>query len=273
MSIPRSRVGLKPPGLEVDTGGVAADPLDPFAADSLQHEQERVVRALRETYAAGGCTLDELTQRIAAVYAARTPEDVREAAGRLAAAPVVPTASALEPHLVGGERVLWTGRPDPTKRLTKTDLFAVPFSVLWGGFAIFWETSVIASGAPLFFALWGIPFVAVGLYMIAGRFVYRAWLRRRTLYAVTDRRIIKLVRRRSGDTVEAVFLDAVPAVNRELRPDGSGSVMFGSASVQARANALLPVAVAKVEGIPLAFEDIPDAAHVAELVTELRRSS
>jgi hypothetical protein len=148
----------------------------------------------------------------------------------------------------------------------------VPVSVAWGGFAIFWEVSVIASGAPLFFWLWGVPFVAVGLYLIFGRFAYRAWLRRRTVYAVTDRRVLKLVRRRSGDSVEALFLDAIPAVNRELRRDGSGSVLFGTASLQARANALLPVAVAKVEGVPLVFEDILDAAYVAELVTDLRRT-
>jgi hypothetical protein len=268
MSIPRSRVGLKPGRGAVETGVVAADPLDPFAADSLEREQERAVRRLRESYAAGAFGLDELTRRIAAVYAARTAEDVGAAAGRAAGA----GDAALEPHLAAGEQVLWTGRPDASKRLTKTDLVAVPFSVAWGGFAIFWEVSVIVSGAPIFFWLWGVPFVAIGLYLIFGRFVYRSWLRRRTLYAITDRRVVKLVRRRSGDSVEALFLDAIPAVNRELRRDGGGTVLFGTASLQARANALLPVAVAKVEGVPLMFEDIPDAAYVAELVTDLRRT-
>jgi len=131
---------------------------------------------------------------------------------------------------------------------------------------------VISSGAPLFFWLWGVPFVAIGLYLVFGRFFYRSWVRRRTLYAVTDRRVIKLVRRTAADSVEALFLDAIPAVNRELRRDGTGSVVFGTASLQTRANALLPVAVAKVEGVPLTFEDIPDAAYVAELVTDLRRT-
>jgi hypothetical protein len=273
MSIPRRRVVLKAACAEVDIRFMAADPIDPFAADSLQHEQERAVRSLRESYAAGACTLDELTQRIAAVYAARTADEVRDAAGRLAAAQVIPTESVLEPHLVRDEGVLWNGRPDPRKRFTRSDVFTVPFSLMWGGFAIFWEASVIASGAPFFFALWGIPFVAIGLYMIGGRFFFKAWLRRRTLYAVTDRRVLRLVRRRSGDNVDAVFLDAIPAVNRELRADGSGSVVFGSASLQVRANSVLPAfAVSKGEEGPLSFEDIPDAARVAELVTELRRS-
>jgi Domain of unknown function (DUF1707) len=273
MSIPHPRVVLKAGCAEVDIGLVAADPLDPFAADSLQHEQERTVRGLRESYAAGACTLDELTQRIAAVYAARTADEVRDAAGRLAAPQVVPTESALEPHLVRDEHVLWSGRPDPGKRITRSDVFTVPFSLMWGGFAIFWEATVIVSGAPIFCVLWGIPFVSIGLYMIAGRFFVKSSLRRRTLYAVTDRRVLRLVRRRSGDSVDAVFLDAIPAVNRDVRPDGSGSVFFGSNSLQARANSVMPAfAVAKSDRGPLAFEDIPDAARVADLVTDLRRS-
>jgi hypothetical protein len=227
---------------------------------------------LRERYAAGNCTLDELTQRIAAVYAAATTNEVREAAAALAAAPMVAAENALAPHLVANERVFWTGRPDLSKRFTKADLYGIPFSLLWAGFAIFWETSVIASGAPIFFVLWGIPFVAIGLYLVVGRFAYRAWLRRRTLYAVTDRRVLKLVRRRSGDSVDALFLDAIPAVNRELRPDGSGSVVFGSAAAHARSRTLTPFSGSKEDEGPLIFEDIADAAYVAELMTDLRRT-
>jgi hypothetical protein len=144
----------------------------------------------------------------------------------------------------------------------------VPFSLLWGGFALFWEAAVIAHGS-LFGTLWGIPFVAMGLYMIAGRFVYKAWVRRRTLYAITDRRALKLIRRRFGDSVDALFLDTVPAVNRELRGDGSGSVIFGTASSGTVPTSFVGMRTPS-QGA-LAFEDIPDAAQVAELVTELRR--
>jgi hypothetical protein len=214
------------------------------------------LRELREDYAAGRLTLDE--------FAARVGDALRDDPTRPA------HSGPFDAHLVAGEKILWVGRPDPTMRLTKSDFFAVPFSLAWGGFAIFWETSVIASGAPIFFVLWGVPFVAVGLYLIAGRFVQKARVRRRTLYAVTDRRVLKVVRRRSGDNVDALFVDAIPVVNRELRRDGSGSVLFGSTSLQARANALIPVA--GPEGVPLVFEDIPDPAYVAELVTDLRRA-
>jgi hypothetical protein len=39
----------------------------------------------------------------------------------------------------------------------------------------------------LLFRLWGIPFLCVAVYLIAGRFFVDAWLRSRTSYYVTDR--------------------------------------------------------------------------------------
>ena len=78
--------------------------------------------------------------------------------------------SGIERELSAGERLLWSGQPRRGVRLRSSDAFTIPFSLLWCGFAIFWEASVVTKGAPFSFMLWGIPFVVVGFYIVFGRF-------------------------------------------------------------------------------------------------------
>jgi hypothetical protein len=96
--------------------------------------------------------------------------------------PFDPEAAAkLQSELLSGESVLWAGRPNFGVIFHSDDWYMIPFSLLWGGFAIFWEAGVLgywghnSKGTPsVFMALWGIPFVVIGQYMIWGRFLYDA---------------------------------------------------------------------------------------------------
>jgi Bacterial PH domain len=136
-------------------------------------------------------------------------------------------------YLEPGERVLWTGRPRGGLRLRAQDAFMIPFSLLWGGFAIFWETAALRTTArrsdptAVFFPLFGIPFVCVGLYIIFGRFFIDAWGRARTQYAVTSDRIL-IVRGLFSQQVKSLQLRTLTDVSFTQRSDGSGTITFGS---------------------------------------------
>lgn len=133
----------------------------------------------------------------------------------------------LSGRLLPGERIIWSGRPGQGLVLTPRDVFLVPFSLLWCGFAVFWEiTAVTGRDAPGFFVLWGAMFVCIGLYFVAGRFLVDAWLRRGMRYAVTDTRVL-IARPAPFGRFTAVSLAQLPDADLSERSSGRGTIRFG----------------------------------------------
>lgn len=133
----------------------------------------------------------------------------------------------LQPCLLPGERLLWVGGPRRGIRLRWADLLLIPLSLIWGGIAIAWNAIVWTHGAPPGFALFGLPFLAIGLYLIFGRFVHDAMLRASLVYAVTDGRIIVL-RTRFGRRLQSAEIGHLPTLQLDERGDGRGTVRFDS---------------------------------------------
>jgi hypothetical protein len=102
----------------------------------------------------------------------------------------------------------------------------IPFSLLWCGFAIFWELSVLAQPGPSFFALFGVPFVLVGLYFVFGRFFVDSMARARTFYGLTSHRVI-ITSGLFSRTINSLPLRALHDISLRERADRSGTVMFG----------------------------------------------
>ncbi len=130
----------------------------------------------------------------------------------------------LQSELSSGERLLWAGRPRQGLRLRAADALMIPFSLLWGGFAVFWEASVLRRGAPVLFALWGVPFVLMGIYITIGRFFVDSYNRARTFYGLTNQRA--LIRTSGG--VKSLSLKSQSEVSLKESSDGSGTISFGS---------------------------------------------
>lgn len=62
-------------------------------------------------------------------------------------------------------------------------------------------------GAGFFFALFGVPFVLVGLWLLAGHWFYDAYKRKRARYALTDKRAL-IARSMFGRRMESYPIDA-----------------------------------------------------------------
>jgi hypothetical protein len=137
------------------------------------------------------------------------------------------TADIFRDELDPGERIIWSGQPQQGFLLRPSDALIIPFSLMWGGFAIVWESMAIFGGAPFFFMLWGIPFVIIGLYMIFGRFFVDIAQRRKTFYALTDERII-IISGLFNQNTKVLNLKSLSELNISTRSDGRGTVTFGA---------------------------------------------
>jgi len=138
----------------------------------------------------------------------------------------------VQTELLSNETILWTGRPKTSVIFHKQDGYLIPFSLLWGGFAIFWEAGVAgywgntANTQPSYFMmLWGIPFIVIGQYFIWGRFFVAAWKKQRTFYVVSNQRVIVIQNGRNRKVASA-YLDSLATLIKENSSGGTGTLRF-----------------------------------------------
>jgi hypothetical protein len=118
--------------------------------------------------------------------------------------------------------------------------------------------------------LWGIPFILIGQYLLWGRFLYDAWLKRRTYYGVTSRRIL-IVQDGWSRKSNFNYIDVLPTIQKE--GTANGTLWFGPK---------YPVLAGRLQGTrnmsrfnvgdPPIFADIDDVDSVYRLVLDLRQN-
>ena len=159
---------------------------------------------------------------------------------------------AIGAQLAPGETVIWTGRPRTGLVFRPYDLLITAFSAIWltmavcitgtarsmgrgmipGGFRI---TSNPFTGRPMFmrplsiFDIVGFVFIAIGLYLLLGRFFVDARIRANTRYGLTDKRVL-MVTGFSGNRFISIPLERIGELNVSRRADGYGTVRLGRAS-------------------------------------------
>jgi hypothetical protein len=173
----------------------------------------------------------------------------------------------VRPFLEPGERLRWAGRPKRGLVLRAVDFYLVPFNLFWCLGVGYISYVVFASESGWLPRVWMIPFIAIGLYGLIGRYIIEAQIRKRTLYALTDRRVLI----RSGflsSRLNSLPLDSLTSIVMSGgQNDGRGTITFGREYAAFFAVKAMPGA----PNIP-AFEGIENAARVYSMILDARRS-
>lgn len=165
-----------------------------------------------------------------------------------------------------GERILWRGEPAGGIRFVAADLFAIPFAALWlalvsGAFVS--DPAPAANNDPAGDFILPV-FIAIGVYILVGRFFVDMLIRSRSEYVLTDRRAVI----ESGllfRSKRSANLAATPEIRLRGGTRGRGSVEFGSGSPFAMMPRSWP---GMSRYLPPAFEMIDDAESVYTLALD-----
>ena len=73
-------------------------------------------------------------------------------------------------------------------------------------------------------ALFGLPFIGVGLYITVGRFIWKVYIRKRTAYVITNKKII----RKQGSRIDTLDKSAIMNTDARLYADGNGTIILNN---------------------------------------------
>ena len=134
-------------------------------------------------------------------------------------------------------------------------MIMIPFGLFFLGFALFWTVSASMAGG--FFGLFGLPFIAVGLYLVFGRNL----VGKRTYYVITNKRVY----RSQAGRVDMVDLANLPPMRVEAHNGGAGSIYFGEHYYRTGRN--------NHYGVVFSIENVDDIATVQRIISEQIRIS
>lgn len=180
-------------------------------------------------------------------------------------------SAAFAPLLGPDEHLIWSGKPRGGIRFDLSDIFVIPFSLVWAGLAFTGFFSTWRTEAPLLSRLVSLLFAAVGIYMVAGRFVFAALMRQNTYYALTDQRVMILTTLFSR-RLQSVDMASLGPVTIDVGGSGVGTIAFGG-DVDTT-----PISSFFARGFgtnnrnaPPSFEALDDAQSVYALIRQTQR--
>ena len=151
---------------------------------------------------------------------------------------------AIRKELQAGERILWQGQPIAA-RIFKAAFAIYLFAIPWTAFSLFWEAMALSPWLAMqdnpevdqtariiavVFPLFGLPFIAIGFWLLAKPFTL-ARKARQTSYVITNARALVVTSGKMQETVSYPFETITGEINCIARSDGSGTLYFSSKKV------------------------------------------
>jgi hypothetical protein len=132
---------------------------------------------------------------------------------------------------VSADEIRWTGAPYSGWQLRESDIFAIPFSLLWSGGVFSIGIGVLSRGSFEFPELIIVFMMCLGVYVTVGRFIWDAYVRSNTRYALTDDTAF-VVRRSIGGKNSSTYLPTTNNITYEPQSNGWGSIYFGTPALR-----------------------------------------
>jgi hypothetical protein len=172
----------------------------------------------------------------------------------------------LQYELVGDEKLIWAGRPRAGIIFTRSDVFYVPFGLIFLGLVSAFFYISYRQQPSSFYNFYIFIFVIAGIYNAFGRFIYDSKRRANTVYGITDARIII----KSGifsKNYKSVYLEDIPEINIEEGPNSSGTIVLGSNAFQL--SDLPGMGKLRAESRPIRLEYLSDVEDPYRLLLKL----
>ena len=97
-------------------------------------------------------------------------------------------------YLDPDEKLIWQGAPATGLRFSGAGFILSFFGIFFLSFALFWVGMAASigggSGIEAAFPLFGVPFVLVGIWLVAGHWFFDAYKRKHARYALTSKRAL-----------------------------------------------------------------------------------
>ncbi|MEP4196653.1 MAG: aspartate carbamoyltransferase catalytic subunit [Aliishimia sp.] len=156
------------------------------------------------------------------------------------------------------ERIVWQGSPAPGLRLEWESPILPLFFTVFTGFSIFWMA--IASMAGGFFWMFGLLFFGAGMYNLVGVHFWKAYLRRKTFYTLSNKRAF--IATNAGRKRQLASYPIVEATTLELQFSGPKADIYFAKETKKTNNGTYEIAIG--------FEHIENGQDVYALMREVQ---